>query len=167
MNRTQNRFGFYTYQYSNRNENYVVQKGDSLYSIAKKYGITVDSLINANDLTSNLIYPNQIIVIPKRNASGNVYFEEYVVLDNDTIEKIANYFNIDPSNITKYNDITKLILAPNQVIKVPFEYELYRITDEDTLESILEQTNMTLEELLMANYSNWLTSGKTILVKNK
>jgi len=43
---------------------YVVKKGESLYLIAKKYGVAVSSLMDANGLKSNLIYPGQTLLIP-------------------------------------------------------------------------------------------------------
>ena len=45
---------------------YVVQKGDSLYTIAKKYGITVSELTDINMLTTNVIYPNQVLLVPQK-----------------------------------------------------------------------------------------------------
>ena len=42
---------------------YVVQKGDSLWSISKKYNITVDELKNLNNLTSNTLSIGQILKI--------------------------------------------------------------------------------------------------------
>lgn len=47
--------------------NYTVQKGDSLYSIAKAYNITVDDLKKANNLTSNLLLIGQNLFIPINN----------------------------------------------------------------------------------------------------
>ena len=40
---------------------YTVQKGDTLYSIAKKNGVSLAALIEANDITSNIIYIGQVI----------------------------------------------------------------------------------------------------------
>ncbi|MGA9519338.1 MAG: LysM peptidoglycan-binding domain-containing protein [Trichococcus sp.] len=40
---------------------YTVQKGDTLYSIAKKNGVSLAALIEANDITSNIIYVGQVI----------------------------------------------------------------------------------------------------------
>lgn len=42
---------------------YVVQKGDSLYSIAKKFGTDVDTLKSLNNLTSNLLSIGQILIV--------------------------------------------------------------------------------------------------------
>jgi nucleoid-associated protein YgaU len=46
-------------------EVYVVQKGDSVYKIAKRYGTTMRAIILANNLTNpDLIYPGQVLYIP-------------------------------------------------------------------------------------------------------
>lgn len=42
---------------------YVVQRGDSLYSIAKKYNMTVDELKRLNNLSSNLLSIGQILIV--------------------------------------------------------------------------------------------------------
>ena len=44
---------------------YIVQKGDSLYQIAKKYNITVNELKNLNNLTGNLLSIGQELKIPR------------------------------------------------------------------------------------------------------
>lgn len=147
------------------NGEYVVQKGDTLYKIALNNGTTVEDLIAANNLTSNVIYPGQVLLVPHTVPSGGVYFEEYIVEFNDTLEKIAKKLGIRLDLLTKYNDVTKLVLAENQVIKIPRHYNLYTITEEDTLESILKRYNMTLEELVKANLDTWLAVGSTINVK--
>lgn len=43
---------------------HIVQRGDTLYSIARRYGSTVDAVKAANGLTSNNINPGQQLVIP-------------------------------------------------------------------------------------------------------
>ena len=43
---------------------YTVKSGDSLYSIAKKYGVSVDAIKNLNNLTSNLLSIGQNLLIP-------------------------------------------------------------------------------------------------------
>lgn len=167
-----NKFGFYynpNWDMSRTNnvnvENYVVQKGDSLYKIAKKYNITVDELINANNLNNSLIYPDQIIVIPKMVNNGAVYFEEYVIMDGDTIEQIAQKKQTASDDILRYNDVSKLILVPMQKINVPILYNKYQIVATDSLDYILAKTGMTAEELILANSNEWLKEGNIINVK--
>ncbi len=43
---------------------YVVQRGDTLYSIARRFGSTVDAIKAANELSSNNILPGQQLIIP-------------------------------------------------------------------------------------------------------
>jgi LysM repeat protein len=48
---------------------YVVQKGDSLSRIAARFGVTVDDLITANNLTTTVIQPGQVLIIPGATAA--------------------------------------------------------------------------------------------------
>lgn len=143
---------------------YVVRPGDTLYKISLQHGVTVNDLINTNALLSSLIYPNQIIVIPQKGKYGAVYFEEYVIQTNDTLESIAENVGIPIDEIIRYNDISKLILAENQIINIPRTYNRYTVQPGDTIESILTNTNMTAIELLTANKDIWLAPGVTINV---
>lgn len=160
-----NRFGFFMPEFDYRNDSYKVQPGDTLYTIAKKYNVSVNSLVEANSLDSTTIYPNQVIVIPVKVNNGGMYFEEYVIKPNDTIEIISDKLNVDPEMISRYNDISRLVLDQDQVIKIPKEYNTYTIVATDSLDGILQKTNMTLEELVNANKDKWLKVGSKINVK--
>ena len=81
------------FDFERDNYQYVVKQGDSLYKIAKEYGVTVNELLNVNGLKNALIYPNQVLIIPLNN-NGEIYFVEYVVKENDKFEGIANKYNI-------------------------------------------------------------------------
>jgi bacteriocin-like protein len=45
-------------------ETYVVVKGDTLYKISRRYGVTVDDLVRWNGIKNrNLIHPGQLLKI--------------------------------------------------------------------------------------------------------
>ena len=71
---------------------YVVKKGDSLYTIAKKYKTTIAELTDVNMLTTNTLYPNQVLLVPTNNHYDGL--TEYVTIENDTFEKLSNRFNV-------------------------------------------------------------------------
>ena len=148
---------------NNNYEQYIVQKGDSLYSIAKKYGTTIAELVDFNTLTSNVIYPNQVLLIPLTN-NDEVYGEQYITKNDDTIEKIANVLKVTPSELGKYNDFGKLYLKANQTISVPKTLRTYKIAPGDTLTIIMEKTGLSEMEILELNANNWLKTDSIIYI---
>ena len=148
---------------NNNYEQYVVQKGDSLYSIAIKYGTTIAEIVDFNTLTSNVIYPNQVLLVPLTN-NDEVYVEQYITKNDDTIEKIANVLKVTPSELGKYNDFGKLYLKANQTISVPKTLRTYKIAPGDTLTIIMEKTGLSAMEILELNANNWLKTDSIIYI---
>lgn len=143
-------------------EEYTVKKGDSLYTIAKAYETTVNELTDINMLTSTVIYPGQVLLVPKlKNEKTEYYFEDYITEVGDTIESVGKKYGIDPVTLGLYNDFGILSLASNQIIKIP-RSNLYVVQNGDTVDSILLKTNRSAEELLRQNSSNWLKIGSKI-----
>lgn len=141
-------------------EEYKVVKGDSLYTIAKKYDTTVAELSDINMLTSAVIYPGQSLLVP-RNVATDYYFEEYVTMIGDTVESIGDKFNVDAVTLGLYNDFGNLRLDANQSIKIP-RRNVYIVKQDDSVDSVLSKTNRTADQLLRANSSIWLKSGTKI-----
>ena len=132
---------------------YTVKKGDSLYNIAKKYDTTVSDLTDINMLTTNTIFPGQVLLVPKNsNAETDYYFENYV---------IATKLGVDPVLIGLYNDFATFQLIDGQTIKIP-RNNTYIVKDTDTVDTVLATTNRTAEQILRANASTWLKSGSKI-----
>ncbi len=93
---------------------YVVRSGDTLGSIAEMFGVSVNTLIWANDLASKTIAKDQVLVILP--ISGI----QHKVAKGDTIESIAKKYKTDIGEILQYNDIgLHDALAVGDVIIVP------------------------------------------------
>ena len=94
---------------------YVVKSGDSLWKIANQYGITVDELKAANNLTSNSLSIGQILQIP----DSNLVKTTYVVKSGDSLWKIANLYNTTVDNIKTLNNLTSNNLSIGQILQIP------------------------------------------------
>lgn len=141
---------------------YTVSKGDTLYEIAKKYNTTVATLTDINMLTTNTIFPGQVLLVPKSmNVATDYYFESYTVLPGDNLELIANKLGVDPVLLGLYNDFSSYQLVEGQTIKVP-RNNSYIVKSGDTVDGILKLTNKTAEHILKANANDWLKVGSKI-----
>ena len=98
---------------------YVVKPGDTLYKIASLYGVTVSAIVTANNITNpNLIYPNQVLVIPATTPSTSTV--RYVVQAGDTLYKIAARYGVTVSAIVTANNIANPnLIYPGQVLIIP------------------------------------------------
>lgn len=152
------------FDFERDNYQYVVKQGDSLYKIAKEYGVTVNELLNANGLKNALIYPNQVLIIPLNN-NGEIYFVEYVVKENDTLEGIADKYKISIKDLDNYNNLEKIYLASDQVLTVPNKARTHKVVATDTIDYILRKYDMTLEELVNLNEDKLLVINSLLNVK--
>ena len=85
-------------------EYYTIEKGDTLYQIARRYNINPELLASMNGLElEDYIYPNQEILIPK---SGYSY---YITAEGDTLNMVADRFKTNISKLINNNDIIYLI----------------------------------------------------------
>lgn len=100
------------------NNTYVVQKGDSLYSISRMYGISVDDIKNANNLTSNILTIGQVLTIPTDEVSSNTS-NLYVVQKGDSLWSIANRFGVSINQIRMMNNLNSDILNIGQTLIIP------------------------------------------------
>ena len=94
---------------------YIVKSGDSLYSIAKKYGITVDALKSANGKTSNLLSIGEILVIPTTTATTRTY----TVKAGDSLWKIATNYGVSVNALKQANGLSSDLLSIGQVLVIP------------------------------------------------
>ncbi len=92
---------------------YVIKKGDNLWSLSRKNGISIDSIISLNKIkTPHDLRIGKVIKIPK--FSG-IYYQ---VKKNDSLYEIANRYSTKVEEIKKYNQISPY-LVPGQNIFLP------------------------------------------------
>jgi len=78
---------------------YIVQAGESIGSIAKYFGVTVESITTTNNIINNKIKTGQVLEIPTTSGIN------YVVKKGDTLEKIVKKYNVDIDDVTLYNNL--------------------------------------------------------------
>ncbi len=99
---------------------YVVKAGDSLYSIARQFGTTVDELKQLNNLTNDLLSVGQVLQLPGSESGIQGEIENiYTVKPGDSLYTIAQQFNTNVDNIKNLNDLTSNIIYVGQQLLVP------------------------------------------------
>ena len=150
---------------------YTVKKGDSLYSIAREYDVSVNDLINYNNLSSNNLSINQQILIPKEQKVD--LSNTYTVKSGDTLYGIARNYNTTVNELMMLNNLTTSVLSLGQVLKLPggkegTGYIEYVVKKGDTLYNIAQKYNTTVDELKRLNQlpSNLLSIGQVVQIPN-
>lgn len=98
-----------------------VRSGESLYTIGKRYGVSVDRLKAANGLRRNTIRVGQELVIPTRSSGGAAVSEGKVhrVRSGDTLSEIARRYGTTVSKLRSVNGLTSNRLRIGQELKIP------------------------------------------------
>jgi len=152
---------------------YIVKKGDTLYSIARKYNISVNELKSLNNLTSNTLSIGQVLTVPNVNTAPTppVIANTYTVKSGDTLYSIARKYNISLNELKNANNLTSNTLSINQELVIPGNSpsnETYTVKSGDTLYSIARNFNVSVNDLkTLNNLSTTLLSiGQTLLIPN-
>ena len=148
---------------------YTVKSGDTLWSIAGKYGISVDDLINANNLGTTFLQIGQVLTIPNKSntPSGSGNGLSYTVKAGDTLWNIAKKYNISVDELKRINNLTNNMISIGQVLTIPSsEYKVYTVKSGDSLWKIAKNFNVNLNDLINLNNldSDLLTIGQKLLI---
>lgn len=144
----------YPYEINNSKDEYIVKKGDTLYSISKKYNISIDELKKINSLIDNTLSIGQIIKL--KYISNNPI---YIVQKGDTLYSIAKNNNIPIEELIKTNNLNNPNLYIGQELYIPSkeeqstseEYDIYTVKKGDSLWKISREYDITIPELTEIN----------------
>lgn len=95
---------------------YTVKSGDSLWSIARKYNTTVDTLRTLNNLTNDILKAGQVLKVP---SSESGMTRSYTVKEGDSLWKIANQFGITVSELKELNGLQSNDLKVGEILRIP------------------------------------------------
>ena len=164
---------------------YTVERGDSLWSIARRFGVTVQEIRDANDLTSDTLSVGQSLIIPGISAGDDLEDNEendtvpttYTVASGDSLWSIANRFGVTVNELKSANGLTSNLLSVGQVLIIPTAgsstpgsptYNTYTVASGDSLWSIANRFGTTVDTIKTLNNltSNLLSVGQVLQIPN-
>ena len=149
---------------------YTVQRGDTLWAIARRYGTTSEEIAEINNISNpNLIYPGQQLKIPTNSTTegeetrgtGDII---YTVQRGDTLSRIAREYNVTVAHIVELNDISNPnLIYPGEKLRITESdvtnlnpipkntYSTYTVRRGDTLSRIARRFDVSVNYLVTAN----------------
>ena len=157
---------------------YVVKKGDTLWSIARAYGLTVERLKSLNNLTGNNLTIGDSLIVKDSNgnsdnsssADNNKY---YTVKKGDSLYSIARSNNMTVDKLKSLNNLTSNILSIGQKLIISsgskVSNNVYVVKKGDTLWSIANNFNVSVNDLKKINNksNNSLSIGEQLIIPGK
>ena len=157
---------------------YTVKKGDTLYSIAKKYGVSADTIIQDNNLKNSNLSVGQILRI--RSGEGEVLecfgedyndsisnYKTYIVQKGDSLYTISRKYGISVDDIKRVNNLKSNTLSIGQELLIPSnDLDYYTVQRGDSLYSIAKKFGISVDYLKRKNNltSNTLSIGQRLLL---
>ena len=161
-------YGGYKYVPVSGSNYYVVKKGDSLWSIARANGLTVDELKSLNNLSSNVLHVGDTLLISSADSTGdNGNDNYYVVKSGDTLWSIARKYNLSVNELKALNNLSSSVLSVGQRLIVGKESSNdYVVSAGDTLWAIARKFNVSVDDIKALNNlsSNNLSIGMTLKI---
>ena len=161
-------YGGYKYVPVSGSNYYVVKKGDSLWSIARANGLTVDELKSLNNLSSNVLHVGDTLLISSADSTGDDGNDNYyVVKSGDTLWSIARKYNLSVNELKALNNVSSNALSVGQRLIVGKESSNdYVVSAGDTLWAIARKFNVSVDDIKALNNlsSNNLSIGMTLKI---
>ena len=147
-------------------DKYLIQQGDDITSIAKKFNTKESIIMDLNNIAfPDMLREGKEIIVP---INKEKYFEYYTIKKGDSLYAIARKYNINPDLLAILNGLnSEDYIYPNQEILIPkSNYSYYVTTEGDTIDIVSKKFNQTNKDLLNDNDIVYLLPGQLLVRKN-
>jgi LysM repeat protein len=106
-------------------QTYVVQRGDTLFKISVRFGVSMDAIRSANGLTGDRIYAGQSLIIPDPNAQAQAPAAPaagstiHVVQRGETLFTIGLQHNLTWTRLQAANNLPSTTVYVGQRLVIP------------------------------------------------
>ena len=153
---------------------YTVKAGDSLWGISHKYGMSIDSLKSLNNLSSNFIYPGQVLKVGQSNNQSNTTSKpsvsqstnssnqsgSYTVKAGDSLWGISHKYGMSIDGLKSLNNLSSNFIYPGQVLKVGQSSNQSNTTSKPSASQSTSSGNQSGSYTVKAGDSLWGISHK-------
>ncbi|MCU0448033.1 MAG: LysM peptidoglycan-binding domain-containing protein [Microscillaceae bacterium] len=164
---------------------HIVKAGDTLYSIAREYEVTVAHLLKLNHLTShNLKIGQRLRIRDKSTESKTNQPEIHIVERGDSLHTIAQHYGMSVTELMTLNQLNMGTLSVGQKLKVNYkpqtktetnttpqnpDYEEYNVEKGESLYAIARKFGLSINELKIFNQlnSDMLRAGQILKIPTK
>ena len=100
---------------------YVIKKGDTLYTISRRFNVNVSSIIDANPLINiyNLKVGEAICIPVSMPSNQFTEYTTYLVEDEDTLGSVLERNNVNMADFMEHNGLSDIYLKPGTTLKIP------------------------------------------------
>lgn len=149
--------------YSGATFSYTVEPGDSLWSIADKFGASIDSIRSASGLSSDFLQVGQVLTIPGSGASYDTGYTvqapagqsfSYTVAYGDSLWLLADRFGTSIDSIKSASGLSSESLQVGQVLTIPGDDTSYQAASRGSVSRPAEDYDAAYGELIDWKYIN-------------
>jgi len=148
-----------------RNFKHRVRRGETITSIARRYGVSIDLLLETNQLhRKSIIRTGQHLLVSDGWRDG----DKHRIRRGETISTIAVSYNVSMSHLLEVNQLHKRsIIRAGDTLIIPVDIRKHRIRRGETIGVIARKYSVRARDLLKVNRlkkGSVILAGKTLLI---
>ncbi|GGB66286.1 glycosyl hydrolase family 18 protein [Fictibacillus barbaricus] len=128
---------------------HTVSTGDTLYLVARHYGVRADELKKINHVIGSRLYVGQQLIIPQE-------FVNHTIQKTDSLWKIARAHHVSMESLINHNELNAIVLRPGTYLKIPEGYFLLQLLGNKT--GWVQKSNLEVKNVNRFNLG-WKYNG--------